>query len=118
MEKTSGTILENMTDKYILDADGYPVPEPDLLTWAKWFETANRQLAKDELPNGAKVSTIFLGLDHSFFGGRPQLWETMVFGGPQDGYQERYASREEALAGHARAVELARHPAIAQREEA
>jgi hypothetical protein len=96
-----------MSGQYILDAEGNPVPEPDLLKWGKWLETADRQLAKDQLPNGVTVSTVFLGLDHRFWGGPPTLWETMIFGGPEDQYQERYASREEALAGHAKAVELA-----------
>jgi hypothetical protein len=103
-----------MSGRYILDAEGNPVPEPDLLTWGKWLETADRQLAKDQLPNGVTVSTVFLGLDHSFFGGPPMLWESMIFGGPEDQYQERYASREEALAGHARAVLLAQMPKPAE----
>lgn len=97
-----------MTDKYILDDDGNPVPEPDLITWAKWFEKAGpgRQLAKDEI-NGARVSTVFLGLDHSFGHGPPMLWETMIFGGKHDEYQARYTTRDEALAGHHHAVKLA-----------
>ena len=35
---------------------------------------------------------------------RPILFETMIFGGEHDQYQERYATREEAVEGHARAV--------------
>lgn len=61
---------------------------------------------------GATVSTVFLGLDHSFHkGGPPVLWETMVFrkgeGGKRvGGEQDRCSgSREQALAMHQRMVE-------------
>lgn len=48
------------------------------------------------------VSTIFLGLDHSFSDdGPPVLFESMIFGGPLSGEQRRYTSRADALAGHA-----------------
>ena len=95
-----------MTDKYIL-RDGNVVPEPNALAWAKWFEDSRneRQIAKDSI-GAALVSTVFLGLDHSFGGATPILWETMIFGGPHDGHQERYATRDEALAGHQKAVEM------------
>lgn len=94
-------------DKYILNAEGNVRREPDLLKWAQWFETAERHIGLDRLPNGTKVSTVFLGTDHNFEGGTPILWETMIFGGPEDQYQKRYATREEALIGHAKAVKLA-----------
>jgi len=93
--------------RYVLDASGQAVVEPDLLKWAEWFETAKRQLANDVLPDGVRISTVFLGLDHGW-GGAPELWETMIFGGAHDQYQARYGTREEALAGHGRAVELAK----------
>lgn len=93
--------------KYIINDEGNPVEEPDTLAWGRWFKTAERRIMCDKLPNGTRVSTIFLGLDHSFGGGSPILYETMVFGGAHDGYQERYTTKEEALLGHKRAVELA-----------
>ena len=51
-----------------------------------------------------RVSTVFLGIDHGF-DGYPVLYETLVFGG-LDEYGERYTTRLEAVAGHARAVAL------------
>jgi hypothetical protein len=92
--------------RYILDADGNPVLEPDLFKWAVWFETADRQVADDVLAHGHRVSTVFLGLDHRYLTvGDPILWETMTFNdyGPIE--CERYTSRADALAGHQRAVE-------------
>ena len=48
----------------------------------------------------ATVSTVFLGLDHSFGDTTPILFETLVFGGLKDGYMLRYATWEEAENGH------------------
>ncbi len=47
--------------RYILDANGNPVAEPDLMTWARWFETSRdvRRVAMDEVGD-TTVSTIFL----------------------------------------------------------
>lgn len=48
------------------------------------------------------ISTVWLGLDHSFGYGPPLIFETMVFkGGESDLDCERYSTEEEALAGHA-----------------
>jgi len=67
------------------------------------------RVAKTDLPGDVFVSTVFLGLDHGFGRpGPPILFETMVFGGPMDDYQERYATWDEAEAGHERIVALAR----------
>lgn len=94
-----------MTDRYIL-VDGVPVEEPDLLKWAMWMENDTvRRVGYTETYNAA-VSTVFLGLDHSFGGGEPVLYETMIFGGEFNGYQERYHTFEEAREGHDKAVKM------------
>jgi hypothetical protein len=58
------------------------------------------------------VSTVWLGIDHRFFPDRPGapiIFETMIFGIESlEDYRERYASEEDALAGHQRAVTLAK----------
>ena len=95
-----------MSGKYILEGKE-PKLVDDTLEWGRWFETANRCVAKTNLTNNVRVSTVFLGLDHSFGGGTPILFETMIFGGKHNDYQERYASWEEAEAGHLQAVKLA-----------
>lgn len=96
---------------YILDERGEPVPCPDLLTWARWFEVVHHRILTSTDVGAFHVSTVFLGIDHAFHGGPPVLWETMIFGAPKghplDGYQERYTSRGEAIEGHARAVAAA-----------
>ena len=92
-----------MNDKYILDENGNPKVESDLLKWGEWFETADRHIGIDKIGK-VKISTIFLGLDHSFGRGKPVLWETMVFGGKFDGEQKRYFTKKEALTGHKKIV--------------
>jgi hypothetical protein len=78
---------------YILDGHT-PVPVADVLTWGRWFETADRTVARTAVAAGVEVSTVFLGLDHHFTGhGPPLLFETMVFhDGHAGAWQERYAT--------------------------
>lgn len=90
---------------YILDGK-IPVLEPDIIKWAQWYEKADRHVKNDYLPNDIHVSTVFLGIDHNWGGGNPILFETMIFGGEHNEYQERYETWEEAEAGHQRAIEL------------
>ena len=86
---------------YILNDAGDPVAEPDVLTWAMWFQTADRTIGHAELRDDVVVSTVFLGLDHNFSrSGPPLLFETMIFGGLLDETQYRYSTRAAALAGH------------------
>lgn len=97
--------------RYILDSDGTPVPCEDLITWGTWMSTPEvRKVALDQLTiNGeaVKVSTVFLGLDHNYYGqGEPILYETMIFGGYHSDDMYRYCTKDEALIGHANALKL------------
>ena len=96
-----------MSDKYILAEDGQTPVACDLMTWALWFERSKRIVAQDVI-DGVKISTVFLGMDHSFGSGPPLLWETMIFGGEHNEYQERYSTFAEAVAGHALALSMVR----------
>ena len=87
---------------YILK-DKEPV-EVDLMGWAKWFESADRKVAKDMIGK-VEVSTVFLGLDHGY-NGRIELFETMIFGGKHNDEMWRYATWDEAETGHSDAVNL------------
>lgn len=105
-----------MLDWYILAEDGKtPIKcTGDVVSQAQQFTIwdqdfiKNRRVALAILPNGYRVSTVFLGLDHSFNGGPPVLWETMVFG-PETGSMDldggRYTSYDAAVTGHAVFVE-------------
>lgn len=102
-------------DKYILDKDGNPQKCDSLDVWSAWFEASgpSRAIGSDVSDDNMRVSTVFLGIDHGFSllhpGQKsvPILYETMVFDDSHTGrasYQMRYATKEEALEGHARAV--------------
>jgi len=96
------------------------VPEPDFTAWARWIE-ANKGVPRRDDPEGMDpcrvgsddvgewwVSTVFMGLDYSWVpGGRPIVFETMVFpkGSYDEAYMQRYATWDEAEAGHRRVVE-------------
>lgn len=93
--------------KYILDENRKPVREDDLFKWGEWMQTANRVVAKTKADDDVEVSTVFLGLDHNFMDeGPPILFETMIFGGEHDMYQDRYTTWEEAELGHLAAVRM------------
>lgn len=89
-------------DKYTLEGTT-PVPAVDLMTWAKWYEAANRTVAESNIGDHL-VSTVFLGMDHGFGDGPPLLFETMVFKGASnsDLWCERCSTWEEAVAMHER----------------
>lgn len=95
---------------YVLDAQGAVVEAAGVVEWAQWFERASvdrSRIVQQDYVEGSDevvgVSTVFLGLNQRLFGdGPPELWETMVFGTPLDGVQDRYTSREAARRGHAR----------------
>lgn len=88
-----------MSDFYILK--GHEVVPADLMTWARWFESSDRRVAKTTVLGKADVSTVFLGNDHQFAPfGPPHIFETMVFGGQLDGEMDRYSTWEQAEAGH------------------
>jgi len=90
--------------KYILDGK-VPVPCDDVLSWGKEYEKQDRKVAQNKIGD-ANISTVFLALDHNWGEGPPILFETMVFGGKHDQYQERYSTWEEAEAGHAKALKM------------
>jgi hypothetical protein len=92
---------------YILDKDNKPIPS-DVNEYNKWqSKNQETKCVKQEYIGDLYVSTVFLGLDHSFRSNIPLLWETMVFNGEDDIYQERYSCYEDAVEGHKRALELA-----------
>lgn len=90
-----------MSDCYILDEEKRPV-KVGLYEWGKWIEKNDRHVAYTETELH-RISTVFLGIDHSYGNGPPVLFETMVFeiGTDEDVETERYSSWSEADAGHA-----------------
>lgn len=94
-----------MRNKYYILKGKDPVP-CDLMDGAVWLEGAKEsRIVKQEMVGDSKISTVFLGLDHSFGEGPPLLFETLIFGGPLDGWMWRCSTREQAEEQHRKAVE-------------
>lgn len=86
---------------YILE--GHDVKPCDLMTWARWFRSANRVIGYTETKNG-NVSTVCFGLNLQFGDGPALLFETLVSGGPEDGDTKHYSTYEQAVRGHNKMV--------------
>jgi len=86
---------------YSLNADHSVTKHDDLMRWAMEFEHSNRRVKLTILAPGIFVSTVFLGLDHSFSDtGPPILFESMSFTDYGEQGCDRYATWDEAVAGH------------------
>lgn len=99
--------------------DGHtPVGTDDAEEWARHCTGDHREARRVGLwrlvdphtaEEQARVSTVFLGIDHNCWGvGRPLLFETRVVGGPLDQEQWRYSTWQQASDGHAQAVAAVR----------
>jgi len=86
-----------MPGLYILDGKT-PAPCEDVIVWGEWMNKNPHHVA-DEMIGDVRISTVFLGLDHSYWGGH-LLFETMVFGGRLDLEQDRCSTWEEAEKMH------------------
>ena len=70
----------------------------------RWFETSERQIGDDTIGK-TRVSTVFLGIDHNFYGSSgPVLFETLIFDGPLADEMWRYSTYAEAQRGDQEAV--------------
>lgn len=101
---------------YILDENRNLVAV-DTATWAAWCERTHGEEFERLCRVGRTyigpidVSTVFLaaGIDLSWGQGKPQFFETMVFGGLKfNDMQYRWSTWEEAEAGHAAIVAMVR----------
>lgn len=124
---------------YTCGPDFEPVPEPDVLKWGAWFETADRHLSKTEVME-CTVSTVFLGVRTCSnvlnVDGLDWMYETMVIGpenllkhltdlSPEDDsifakflgstdFQRRYRTAAGAGVGHEEIVALVRRALTAR----
>jgi hypothetical protein len=92
---------------YVLDKDNKPV-EADIDEWGKFFENIENRRVASTMVGAHHVSTVFLGIDHNWSDdGSPILWETMIFSSDVDIDNQcwRYSSYEDALKGHAAAID-------------
>lgn len=103
-------------DFYLLDENKKPYKVSLEESYKIYQDSAMKVVQQDTLPNGKFVSTVFLGMDHSWEDKnnpdyKPVLWETMIFPNDESGadeYMERYTSYEDAVEGHQRALKIAK----------
>lgn len=103
---------------YLLDENKEPY-EVSIEEAVKLYDDLEMKIVKqDKLDDGTFISTVFLGMDHGWWDERknhnykPVLFETMIFGGEYDQYQERYTTYQKALEGHEQAIKLAKQKLI------
>lgn len=69
----------------------------------------DKSIVKQETINGYFISIVFLAIDHNYlFEGAPIVFETMICDESTEiwkDYQKRYATWDEAVKGHERAVQ-------------
>lgn len=98
--------------RYILDENGNPKPESDVMAWTEWIENReNTNIAFDwcESSDGDPdlyIATTFLGEDKDQLGsGEPILFETRVWDNDATYLVQNYATKAAALEGHKAALE-------------
>lgn len=87
------------------DKEGNPISTGELLE-LRLGDPDYKRVAMTHVGTSVDVSTVWLGLDHSWNGGPPLIFETLVLGGEHDQYMERYSTESEAKEGHKRIVEM------------
>jgi hypothetical protein len=91
-----------MESYFILNDRGEPQLEHDLEAWTRWFEQADRTIARTAVKPEVTILTTFRGVhDTSERGDPPRLFETRIFGGLLDGEEVEHCTRAEAIAAHA-----------------
>ena len=87
---------KKMTRSYKIDENGDAVAIDSMINFE--FDKF-RSIAFTKINEEECLSTAFLSLDHSFRGDKPMIFESMWFGGKNDGEQRRYSTKKEALFG-------------------
>jgi hypothetical protein len=100
---------EHVVEEYfVLDEHGEPRREPDPEAWMRWFEHADRGVARTSVTPHVTVLTTFRGVNLFEPGLPPRLFETRVFGGVLDGEERQTPTRSEAMAVHTELAEWCR----------
>ena len=83
----------------------------DVIEWATFFDgNTNRMVASTNIGE-SHVSTVFLGLNHSFSMGKmapPLLFETMIMSGEYEGDSMRCSTYAQAEEQHEKALRIVR----------
>lgn len=98
-----------MESYFVLNEHGEPQLEHNIDAWLRWFEQADRNIARTAVTSEVMVLTTFRGVDKAEEPGQPpRLFETRVFGGVLDGEEMEFQTRDEAVNAHNGLVEWCR----------
>lgn len=91
----------NIKDNLYFDKNGQPITSEQ---WIEKSRMINYTIIGKTKVGDKEVSTVWLGLDHSFgLSKKPLIFETLVF--PQCDDLTRYSTLEDAVIGHSKKVE-------------
>lgn len=100
---------------YILDENNQVVDVNGVVEAYKWRDEDGKnrwKIANTNIKDGEEtinISTVFLTINHAWGPNEePVLFETMVFGGAHDQWQDRYTTHAEAKKGHRAAIRMVR----------
>lgn len=105
------------------DRKGQPL---ELLEWDKLFQDPDYKIVKKEAVGQYFISTVWIGINDDLFSDIPVIFETIIFvkddleSDENDtilSYMDRYSTEEEALAGHEKAVKIAKGEILIDDEE-
>lgn len=97
--------FQKMRCHFILDENNNVIPA-NVKEWSDFFNREKRtRIVKQDDIDGKYVSTVFLGLVHSSYDDKLDIFETMVFNDSEDIYCERYDTWKEAEEGHQKAIQ-------------
>lgn len=85
-----------------------PCSDEEWLNFRKETLLNNCQHVADDIVNGKRISTIFLGLHIYVISEIPMVFETIIFDDGHIGgeiYRDRYSTWEQAEEGHKRAIQ-------------
>ena len=97
-----------LAEKFFFDRMRNPI---SLGLWSCLIESEEYKVVKQDEVGEYFVSTVWMGLNHSWVPDVLLIFETMVFGkgnSTEIFYQDRYCSEEGAIAGHEKVVEMAK----------
>lgn len=91
---------------YILDEKNNVIPS-DWISCMRFIQNIGKKILKQDKINGKLISTVFLGIDHSFDEKELHVFETMIFnqGEWSEEYCDRYSTFDSALIGHQKAID-------------
>jgi hypothetical protein len=90
-------------DENYYDKTGNPISIDE---WSVIFKDMEYKRVRLSKGNGSTVSTVWLGLDHSYGDEPLKIFETLVQSGPLADEMWRYSTLEEAIEGHEHVVRL------------